>query len=825
MRIKSMQQKMVANIRDVIVIIDREGINRYKSPNIEKLFGWKPEDVVGHSAWENVHPDDLESTQKSFRKLILNSKAVGVTECRYKCKDGSYKWIEFKASNQLHDPDIKGILGNYHDITDRKKAEEKIYQSEKNYRILAENPNSIVMRFDAEGNIIFVNRYASELFGYSIDEMIGKKSTELIHSLNESGRMNAREFFSDLLSNVEKYRINENKNITKDGKELWISWTNTPTYEEDGTFSGLISTGFDITDRKNAEVALQESAARAKRQRAAIVELTLGADSTGIDLQHAFEKYCKILSETIDVSRASVWVLNDSGAEMHCMNLYEADKKAHSHGAILNAQDIPKYFEAIRADSRIFSEDVQNDPRTDELTENYLKPLNITSMLDAGIVIDGKIVGVVCAEHIGKKRRWQSDEESFISTIAAFIAQELVESKRRRSEEDREKLQAQLNQAQRMEAIGTLAGGIAHDFNNILSALIGYTELLKINLPSNSNEIDNADQILKAGNRAKELVQQILTFSRQTEKQLAPVSINIIIKEVAKLLRSSLPTTIEIRLNIQSDFLVMGDPTQLHQILMNLCTNSGHAMQEKGGLLSIDLENIELKENLISDKITLESGTYVQLSVSDTGHGIPTEYLDRIFDPFFTTKEPGEGTGMGLSVVHGIVKSYKGAIYVYSEAKKGTTFKVFLPAIEKRIEPEIQELESIPRGTEHILFVDDEPVLLDVGTSQLENLGYSVSSRSNAREALKFFENKPDRFDLVITDMTMPKMTGDELAFAIKRIRPDIPVILCTGFSSKINSENKQKFNIDAFLMKPVIIRELALVVRQVLDETKLSSP
>jgi CheY-like chemotaxis protein/two-component sensor histidine kinase len=371
-----------------------------------------------------------------------------------------------------------------------------------------------------------------------------------------------------------------------------------------------------------------------------------------------------------------------------------------------------------------------------------------------------------------------------------------------------------------MEAIGTLAGGIAHDFNNILSAVIGYTELLQLSLAPTSEEHDYALQIKQAGNRAKDLVQQILTFSRQTEQELKPVEVSIIVKEVIKLLRSSLPTTIEIKHHIEGNSLIMGDPTQLHQILMNLCTNAGHAMQEKGGLLSIELKSIDLKEDLLSDQVKLTPGSYIQLAVSDTGHGIPTEYIDRIFDPFFSTKERGEGTGMGLSVVHGIVQSYNGAIYVYSEERKGSTFKVFLPAIERRTEPEKRQSDDIPKGSGHVLFVDDEPTLVKMSTSQLEALGYTVSSRTDSLEALALFKRYPDRFDLVVTDMTMPKMTGDELAREIKQIRHDIPVILCTGFSSKITSDNAPQFDIDAFLMKPIIIQDMAKVVHDVMEKT-----
>jgi len=390
-------------------------------------------------------------------------------------------------------------------------------------------------------------------------------------------------------------------------------------------------------------------------------------------------------------------------------------------------------------------------------------------------------------------------------------------TQRTESEQRLKMMEQRLFQSQKMEAIGTLAGGIAHDFNNILSAVIGYTDLLQMNLPAPSEEYDYVLQIKQAGNRARDLVQQILTFSRQTEQELKPVEVSTIVKEVIKLLRSSLPATIEIDHRIQGQSLIMGDPTQLHQILMNLCTNAGHAMQEKGGLLTIELQRIELKDNLVSDQVSLSPGTYVQLNVTDTGHGIPAEHLDRVFDPFFSTKERGKGTGMGLSVVHGIVQSYNGAIYVYSEEGKGSTFKVFLPAIERRPEPEKRETIDLPRGTGHILFVDDEPVLVKLSTSQLESLGYTVSSRTDSLEALELFKKNPTRFDLLITDMTMPKMTGDELAREIKHIRSDIPVILCTGFSAKITAENIHQFEIDAFLMKPIIMQEMARIVCEVL--------
>ena len=391
--------------------------------------------------------------------------------------------------------------------------------------------------------------------------------------------------------------------------------------------------------------------------------------------------------------------------------------------------------------------------------------------------------------------------------------------------EEKKRLEDRLIQSQKMEAIGTLAGGIAHDFNNILSAIIGYTDLLKMNLPDSSKELNYTNQIQLAGDRAKNLVHQILTFSRQSEPELKPVEINTVVQEVSKLLRSTLPTTIEIRENIQDSGLVMGDATQLHQILMNLGTNAGHAMLGKGGLLTIELKNLVLTDDTAVDQHDLSPGNYIQLKVSDTGHGIPANHLERIFEPFFTTKERDKGTGMGLSVVHGIVESYKGTIHVYSQAGKGSTFTILLPAIKRRAETEKHEVEVIPKGTEHILFVDDEPLLIEMATSQLESLGYTVSSRSNSLEALELFRNKPNSFDIVITDMTMPKMAGDALASEIKGINPDIPIILCTGFSLKISQGNVQQFDIDACLLKPIIMGEMAKTIRDLLDRKVGATP
>lgn len=379
-------------------------------------------------------------------------------------------------------------------------------------------------------------------------------------------------------------------------------------------------------------------------------------------------------------------------------------------------------------------------------------------------------------------------------------------------------LEESLRQSQKMEAIGTLAGGIAHDFNNILFSIIGYTELSLDETKEGSLLHGNLLEVLDAGKRAKDLVQQILTFSRQTKHKLRPVQMDRIVKETLALLRASLPTSVKIHKNIKSEAMVLSDPTQIHQVFMNLCINAANSMQKQGGILTIELASTEIETDLTEKYPDLKPGPYISLNVSDTGHGMTPEILNCIFDPFFTTKTRGEGTGLGLSVVHGIVKNCGGAIYAYSDPGKGSIFKVFIPAIERRIYPEEREKKSLPKGTERILFVDDEPVLGKMGKQLLESLGYKVEIRTNSIEALELFRKQPDRFDLVVTDMTMPNITGENLAVELMNIRSDIPVILCTGFSNKIDEKKAMTIGIRAFISKPVLKHEIAETIRSVLN-------
>jgi len=380
-------------------------------------------------------------------------------------------------------------------------------------------------------------------------------------------------------------------------------------------------------------------------------------------------------------------------------------------------------------------------------------------------------------------------------------------------------VERQLMQAQKMEAIGTLAGGIAHDFNNILGVITGYSELVLDDLEEGSLPHDNTRQIMTAAQRAAELVKQILAFSRQSERERNALDVRDVVLEALKLLRSSLPATIEIKRGIGvQPTLIMGDSTQIHQVIMNLCANAAHAMREKGGVLDIRLDNLFLDAQAARKYHHITPGPYVRLTVGDTGHGISEAEVKRIFEPYFTTKPTGEGTGMGLAVVHGIVKSYNGDISVFSEPGKGTTFYVFFPQAEGTEPGRQSSTENVIGGNEGILLIDDETALVEAGTQMLTRLGYNVKGFSDPVKAMAAFKENPDAFDLVITDHTMPRMTGFQVARYVKEIKPGIPVILCSGFSAAASQEEIDKL-VEAFVMKPVIRSELARSIRSVLEK------
>ncbi len=384
---------------------------------------------------------------------------------------------------------------------------------------------------------------------------------------------------------------------------------------------------------------------------------------------------------------------------------------------------------------------------------------------------------------------------------------------------ERKQLEDQLRQAQKMEAIGTLAGGIAHDFNNILAPIIGYAEMTVEELPEDSRHRRNLGKVLESAQRARDLVQQILTFSRKFEKSLQPIQINPIVKEALKLIRATIPTTIDIQQDIADTGSIMADLTQIHQIVVNLCTNAYHAMWDEGGDLRVELSETDVGTEATAGHPDAAPGRHVRLTVADTGGGIAPDILDNIFEPYFTTKDAGKGTGLGLAVVDGIIRDHGGFITVDNDPGRGCAFNVFFPLIPSKTMPdETLRSPTFPTGSERVLLVDDEPPILEMLRRMLEGLGYEVVPAEDGSDALALFTAGPDRFDLIFTDMTMPHMTGDRLAREVKAIRPDLPMIICTGYSEKMDADRARELGFSDCLLKPVLRSDLAIAVRNALD-------
>jgi PAS domain S-box-containing protein len=397
---------------------------------------------------------------------------------------------------------------------------------------------------------------------------------------------------------------------------------------------------------------------------------------------------------------------------------------------------------------------------------------------------------------------------------------------RKRAEEERKQMESRLLQSQKMEALGTLAGGIAHDFNNILSAVIGYTELALASVDTETQLGQQLNGVLSAGARARDLVRQILTFSRRgSQQELRPVNVKTVARDVLKLIRATLPATIDIRQRLESDGSVLAESVQIHQLLMNLCTNSGQAMMDQAGVLEVQVLDVVPDAVLLEKYPEMDPGPHVKIVVTDTGRGISPEAIERIFEPYFTTKASGEGSGLGLAIVHGIVRKSNGVLGVQSRPGHGTTFEIYLPAIEADVSVESERDGQLPAGTERILLVDDEYDIVEVGAMLLEKLGYQVDTSTSSAKAFDLFEKNSGNYDLVMTDMTMPGITGRELAEKMVKIRPDIPIVLCSGFSHHIDGDEAKKIGIRAFVMKPLKLQEIAHTVRKVLDEAPSGEP
>jgi two-component system cell cycle sensor histidine kinase/response regulator CckA len=629
-RSESLQRKMVANIGDVIVIIDENGNNTYKSQNVERLFGWKPEELIGHSTWDNIHPEDLESAQNLMSKILKKPRSIGAIDCRYRCKDGSYSWIEFTGSNLMDDPEIHGIIGNYHDITERKQKEQLLLESEARFKAL-HNASFGGIRIHDKGIILDCNQGLSEITGYSVEELIGMDGLLLIAEESRSTVMN------HILSGYEK--AYEAVGLHKDGTEYPIR---------------------------------------------------------------------------------------------------------------LEARNIPYKGRNVR-------------------TVEF---------------------------------------------------RDISESKQ--AEEEHRKLQDQLTQAQKMESIGRLAGGVAHDFNNMLGIILGNSEMIMEHLDSESPAVRYLLEIQKATDRSIKLTRQLLAYARKQTIAPRVLDLNETIKGILNMLQRLIGEDITLSWLPGKDLWnIKMDPSQVDQILTNLCVNARDSIKDVGKL-TIETGNVYFDEEYCLDHEGYKPGEYVMVAVSDNGYGMGKEVLNNLFEPFFTTKKVGEGTGLGLATVYGIVKQNEGFISVYSELKEGTTFRIYFSR-HSETDWSTQQLEAKEvnlKGHEIILLVEDEMAILTMTEIMLQRLGYTVIAVSSPDEAIKMGELQTEKISLLITDVVMPEMNGKDLAQKMTSLFPDLKCLFMSGYTANIIANHGILDDGFHFIQKPFSKQELAASVREVLDET-----
>ncbi|MDJ0783612.1 MAG: PAS domain S-box protein [Desulfosarcinaceae bacterium] len=746
-----------------MVMVALEGRFMHANHAFCEMVGYTEAELQKMHFDDITHPEDREIGARIAANLNSGRVARERFEKRYLCRDGRIIHAIITTS-LLRDQNEAPLFffSQAQDITDRKDAETKLKESVERYRIVSEFTQDWEYWLGPEEEVLFISPSCERITGYAPSAFIEDPTlfTTIAHEADRERVAQHAHHHSEAETSEAQldFRI-----VTKTGQIRWINHYCLPVFADDGAYLGRRSSNRDITDRKHSENQLRASEQRFRE--------LFDNMSPGVAIYDSPDEGDSFIIR--DLNRSGLEHSNTEKAKIVGKEVREVFPGIVEMGLFDIFQEVWRTGKPAQHPTSKYQ-----DERLTLWVENYVCKLP-----------SGELVAI------------------YEDTTQKHLA-----------EMDKKQLERQLFHAQKLESVGTLAGGIAHDFNNILASILGFTELALDDADSGTALESNLMEVYTAGKRARDLVKQILAFARQSGEERKPVQVSIIAKEALKLIRSTTPTSIAIDQQIHSNSLVMANPTQIHQILMNLCTNAVHAIENEEGTVSVHLKEVNLGDDHTAPLLELSPGPYLVLTVSDTGAGIPPNIMNAIFEPYFTTKEAGRGTGMGLAMVDGIVASYGGKITVESTPGHGTAFHIYLP-ITGRQEGSQHPIDAhLPTGTERILIVDDEPAVAQLGAQLLERLGYRVSFRTSSFEALELFRSRPTEFDLVISDMTMPNMTGDKLAVGMMEIRPELPVILCTGYNRRISEEMAREIGIKGFAYKPLVKADLARLVRSVLD-------
>lgn len=683
-------------------------------------------------------------------------------------------------------------------LEDQRQVETALRSSEERFRQIAENIQEVFWMTDAaRSEMLYVSPAFETIWGRTRDSLqtSAQAWVDSIHA-DDRQRVQLSATANQALGKYdETYRV-----VRPDGTERWVRDRAFPIKNEQGVVHRIVGVTEDITQRKAVElrVELQHTVTRVLAEGASLPQTA----------RNLLEAICRAM----DWEVGGFWMVDRPSKSLRCVEIW--DSAPAKFGTFVNASRVALFPSGAGLPGKVWASGIpvwipevgqdSSFKRSEAANE-----VGLRGGVGFPIKLRGEVLGVV--DFFSTKSRAPDPEVlALFDGLGAQLGQFI----------ERQQLADQFRQAQKMEAIGTLAGGIAHDFNNVLAAINGYTELAKWEMEENPVAAGYLASVLQGTKRAGDLVRQILAFSRRQELERKPLQLRVAIEDALKLLRSTIPTTIEFEVSLASDLPhVLADSTQVHQIVMNLCTNAAHAMRDRAGRLTINLETVEVEPELVDRLPNLRVGRYVRLSVTDTGHGMDEATQSRIFEPFFTTKGPGEGTGLGLAVVYGIMQSHEGAISVYSRLGEGTTFHLYFPAYVGAKSEIAHEISAIPRGQgQRVLYVDDEELIAVMGQKILERLGYVVEARTSAAAALAAIRLEPNAYALVFTDQTMPGMTGIALAAKIRALRPDLPIILTTGYSASLTNESVQRMGIRKLLLKPLTVEALASAAHAALN-------